>query len=265
MKRLVISLALWSGLAHASPLTILIDAGHGGRDHGAVRNGVHEADITLAVSRDLRDLLKRDHRFQVSLSREDDDSVSLYRRARMAKDKKADLFLSIHVNSSPDARAKGAEFYFQNQLTPDQESMLLAHKEDVAEAGEEGGAAPQARGSPSVQPITYDYLDKNNYSPEVASILNDLLDSDRVWRSSEFSKALKIKWRGTRKSKTNSVRQAPFYVLNQMRTPSTLVELGFLTNADDFRELTDPAVQHKMAEDLYHGIVAYKESMDKGT
>jgi N-acetylmuramoyl-L-alanine amidase len=251
MKFLFLFAALLPLQSWAAPLTVMIDPGHGGRDHGAVKNGIFESDITLAVSRQLRDLLKKDRRFQVLLSREDDSSVSLYRRAVLAKSKKADLFLSIHVNSSPDLRAKGAEFYFQNQLSPDQESMLLAHKENVAEEGE------------VVQPLTYSFLDQNSYEPEVAAIVNDLLDGDRVWKSSELSKALKLKWRGTRKSKNNSVRQAPFYVLNQMRTPSTLVELGFLTNTDDYVDLNNPDVQKKMAEDLYHGLIAYKDSIDK--
>src|ERR1035437_6847281 len=143
----------------AASLTVMIDPGHGGRDHGAVKNGVFESNITLNVSRQLRDLLKKDRRFQVLLSRDEDTSVSLYRRAVLAKTKKADIFLSIHVNSSPDLRAKGVEFYFQNQLAPDQESMFLAHQENVAEEGE------------VVQPLTYDYLDKNNYEPEIAAIL----------------------------------------------------------------------------------------------
>jgi len=244
---------LFPALVAASPLSVMIDPGHGGRDQGAAKNGTPEAEITLAVSHQLRDLLKKDRRFSVSLSREENSTISLYRRARLAKDNKADVFLSIHVNSSPDARARGAEFYFQNQLEPDQESMFLAHKENVAEEGEK------------TQPITYDFLDTNTYTPEVATIVNDLLDGDRVRRSSELSKALKAKWRGSRKSKTNSVRQAPFYVLSQMRTPSSLVELGFLTNPEDYADLTNPQMQKKMAEDLYHGLIAYKESIDKGS
>jgi N-acetylmuramoyl-L-alanine amidase len=247
---LILALLL-PGEVFAGAMTVMIDPGHGGRDHGAVKNGVFESKITLAVSLQLRDLLKKDRRFQVIMSRDEDTSISLYRRAMLAKTQHADIFLSIHVNSSPDLRAKGAEFYFQNQLAPDQESMFLAHKENVAEEGEK------------VEPLTYDYLDKNNYAPEVAAILGDLLDGDRVLRSSELSKSLKLKWHGTRKSKNNSIRQAPFYVLNQMRTPSTLVELGFLTNADDYQALNDREVQRKMAEDLYHGLIAYKESIDK--
>lgn len=250
---MIFVLSLLVQMATAAPLAVVIDAGHGGRDHGAVRNGVLEANITLAVSQQLRALLEKDRRFKVLVTRAEDSSVSLHRRAVLAKEKHADIFLSIHVNSSPDRRARGAEFYFQNQLPPDEESMFLAHQENVAEEGEQ------------VQPLTYDLLEKTKYPADVATIISDLLDGDRVLRSSELSKALKVSWRGSRKSKTNSVRQAPFYVLSQMRVPSSLVELGFLTNPDDFNELTNPRAQKKMAEDLYRGLVAYKDSMDKAT
>jgi N-acetylmuramoyl-L-alanine amidase len=170
-------------------------------------------------------------------------------RAKLAKTKKADLFVSIHVNSNPDNKAHGAEFYFQNQLPPDEESMLLAHQENSEDAGS--------------GPVPYDFLEKTSYPSEVDSIVADLLDNDRVMRSSQLSKTLKLEWRGSKKSKNNSVRQAPFYVLSRITTPSTLVELGFLTNPSDLKELTNPQAQKRMAEDLYRGLIAYKESMDK--
>ena len=91
----------------------------------------------------------------------------------------------------------------------------------------------------------------------------NLLDGDRLLRSSELTKALKLTWRGSKKSKNGSVRQAPFYVLSQMPLPSALVELGFLTHPDDLAALTDAREKRRMAEDLFRGLVAYKESMDK--
>ncbi len=254
MTASILSTLLFCGLANAGapkPLLVMLDPGHGGRDRGAIRSVVYEAAITLAVSQELRGLLHNDKRFSVLTTRDDDQSVSLSARARLAKSKHAQIFVSIHVNSSPDKKARGAEFYFQNQLPPDEESMFLAHQENVAEAGE---TAP---------PQTYDFLEGNSYPVEVGAILSDLLDGDRIQRSSDLSKMLKLSWRGSKKSKTNSIRQAPFYVLSQMRTPSTLVELGFLTNEDDFKTLTDPAARKKMAEDLYLGLVAYKESLDR--
>lgn len=242
-------LFLLASVAQAAPLQIWIDPGHGGRDDGAVQGEVRESDITLAVSRKLHALLKADKRFEPRLTRDEDVFVALPDRARMANPVTTDLFVSIHVNSSPDKRARGAEFYFQNQLAADEESMFLAHKENLS-AQDEG-----------YQPKPYDFLAKNSYPNDVAAIVTDLLDGQRVLQSSELSRSLKISWRGHKKSRTNSIRQAPFFVLSQMRVPSTLVELGFLTNKDDYSELINEKSQDKMAQDLYRGLVAYSESL----
>lgn len=235
--------------AYAVPLRVVVDPGHGGRDQGAVRDGTAESEITLKVGRFLHEMLSSDHRFQSSLTRNEDHFLTLGDRARIAHNKKADLFVSIHVNSNPDPRARGAEFYFQNQLPPDEESMRLAHTEN-------GGELESASGK-------YEFLEQNEYSSDVASIVSDLLDSNRVFRSSQLSKILKENWTGSQKTRSASVLQAPFYVLSQIKAPSTLVELGFITNPQERKDLTAPAIQRQMAEDLYRGLVKFKESLDK--
>ncbi len=233
----------------AAPMTVILDPGHGGVDKGAVRESHNESDITLKVGQKVFALLKKDKRFRAFLTRASDHSISLIERAQIAKTKRADLFVSIHVNSSPDAKAHGAEFYFQNQLPPDEESMFLAHRENSDDR--------------TSGPIPYDFLERNSYPSDVTSLVGDLLDNDRVMRSSQLSKSLKLAWRGSKKSKNNSVRQAPFYVLSRITTPSSLIELGFLTNAADLAELTNSSAQNRMAEDIYRGLLTYKESMDK--
>ncbi len=254
MRRILgwISLILWSSFVSAKPLTVVVDPGHGGRDKGAIRKDVSESEITLKVGQYLFEFLKKDPHFRPVLSRAAAHGLSLSERAHIAKKTRADLLLSIHVNSNPDPRARGAEFYFQNQLEPDEESMFLAHKENSLEEAPAGKEAP-----------TYDFLDQNRFSPDVAGIVTDLLNGDRVWRSSHIVKALKSNWRGFRKGRSNAVRQAPFFVLSQMTAPSALVELGFLTNAEDFADLTNDAKLRIMAEDLYRGLRAYKDSLDK--
>lgn len=238
--------------AHAAnPLAIMVDAGHGGIDRGTTRAEIHEAEIALNVAQHLQRLLKRNRQFRVLMTRNADQTIRLNDRSRMAKSSQADIFLSIHVNSSPDPRARGAEFYIQNQLPPDEESMIMAHQEENLE------------GPKSTQSLTYTFLDGSSHSKDVRSILKDLLDSSRVQMSSELSRSLRLNWNGPRKSQTSSIRQAPFHVLSHMRVPSALVELGFLTNSDDYRILVDPFQQKKMAQDLYNGLVAYKESLDK--
>ncbi len=230
-------------------MTVIVDPGHGGIDDGAVREAHKEADITLEVSRKVFALLKKDRAFKPLMTRDSDRAISLSERSHVARAMKADVFISIHVNSSPDLKAHGAEFYFQNQLPPDEESMMLAHRENSGD-----GTDVQVR---------YPYLERNAFPSDVSAIVGDLLDGDRVLRSSQLSKSLKMNWRGSKKSKTNSIRQAPFYVLSQMSVPSSLIELGFITNAADLQELTSETHQRRMAEDIYRGLKSYKDSMDK--
>lgn len=232
----------------ADRLLVMIDPGHGGRDHGAVRHETQESRVTLSVSLALRDLLVRDKRFEAQMTRADDRHLSLSDRAHIANENGADVFLSIHVNSNPDSRARGAEFYFQNQLPPDEESMFLAHRENENDGG---GHAPQS----------YPFLASHRYPREVAAIVTDLLDGVRILRSSTLSRFVKTNWAGTG---SKVIRQAPFYVLSQMRSPSVLVELGFLTNEGDARDLADPAQQRRMAEFLYRGLIQYRESITNG-
>ena len=234
----------------AEPLRVLIDPGHGGIDRGTTKESIFESDINLKISQQLMLMLKDDKRFKVKLTRQDNSTVSLTQRARLAAPRNADLLVSIHVNSSPEHRARGAEFYFQNQLAPDEESMYLAHQESSE------GATGEVE--------TYPLIQKLRSSPEVKAIVNDLLDSHRVLMSSQLSKSLKQNWTGYKKSKAQSrIRQAPFYVLNQARIPAALVEVGFLTNSEDYKDLTDSTALKKMAQNIYSALIEFKESIDK--
>lgn len=233
------------------PLVVMVDAGHGGRDRGTTQASVHEAQIVLSVAEQLQTLLSQNRQFRVIMTRTQDQTVSLNERSRLAKSHRADLFLSIHVNSSPDTKARGAEFYFQNQLPPNEESMYLAHQEEMLGTGDTKALAQ------------YEFLQNSAYTSEVNAILRDLLDGSRIQRSSELTRALRLQWRGSRKSQSGSIRQAPFHVLSQMPVPSALVELGFLTNAQDHAALIHPNTQKQMAQDLYRGLIAFKESLDK--
>ena len=180
----------WPTLLKATPLTVIIDAGHGGIDNGATKNGHQEAEINLQVSRHLTDLLKKDRRFKVHMTRTDNRTLSLAERASLADKRSADVFLSIHVNSNPDSRARGAEFYFQNQLPPDEQSMYLAHKENAAETEGHTG-------------IKYDFIEQRSLAPEVSSIVTDLLDGHRIFRSSQLAKSLKISWSSSKSGAGN--------------------------------------------------------------
>ena len=233
--------------APKAPLRVLIDAGHGGRDHGTTRANVHESDLTLAISRRLFERLKRDPRFVPELTRHQDLALGLADRTRKARQFRTDLFLSLHVNSSPDAKAHGAEFYYENRLAPDEESMFLAYRENSGTNDEHS-------------PLNYDFVTKANYPPDVSAIISDLLDGQRMWRSSVATRAIQGAWAGRVRREGGTIRQAPFHVLKKISAPSVLVELGYLTNAHDYAELTDATSQKRMTEDLYRGLISVAES-----
>jgi N-acetylmuramoyl-L-alanine amidase len=227
-------------------LHVIVDPGHGGIDRGTTREDLKEAETSLDVAKRLVAKLKKNPDFRVTLTRSDDRGLGLAERVRIAEMAGGDLYLSIHLNSSPDTKAKGAEFYFQNQLATDEEAMFLAHREN---------AAPD----PDTARGTYPALKDTKLS--IRPILEDLLDADRINQSSLLAKFLKSHWRGNKK--TSSIHQAPFYVVSEVHMPATLVELGFVTNPEDYKALTDDEYLNRAAQSLYEGLKEYKDSLDK--
>jgi N-acetylmuramoyl-L-alanine amidase len=239
--------------AAATALHVLVDPGHGGIDTGAVRGSLRESEIALKVSILLAEILREDPRFKVSMTRTTDESVALNDRTRMAREMKADVFLSIHVNSSQDARARGKEFYFQNQLPADEEAMFLASRENKD---------PEANESATNQRKP-DSLSSN---ADLRLILEDLNRNYRIHSSSELSRILLESWasNGQAQRPSRAIRQAPFRVVSDIHIPSVLVELGFLTNPQEGPRLAAPDYQKSLAKSLYQGLIRYKETMDKG-
>jgi N-acetylmuramoyl-L-alanine amidase len=236
----------------ASRLHVLIDPGHGGADSGATRGKIKESQIALQVSEKLRELLAADLQFQVSLTRTSDRFLTLKDRVEQIEETKADLFLSIHANSSSDRRARGVEFYFQNHLPPDEETLYLAATENRLE-----------RQLASTTESELEPTKKN----DVLSIIEDLRRQTRMTSSLKLSDKLLRSWnRGSEspsKTESNTIRQAPFYVVSKAGVPSVLVELGFITNPKDADRLVDANYQQSIAERIYRGLREYKEMMDK--
>lgn len=231
----------------ARPFRVIVDPGHGGKDIGANRGHLREADIALKVGKYLAQLLKRDRKFRVNMTRRGDTSLSLKQRAEYANSKKGDLFVSIHVNASNDYRAKGVEFYLQNQLPPDEDVLYLANRENE----------------------TSDLLRKQKKEEQlsnhadVINILEDLNRQYRMSRSHELARELYSQWSGRKKSQHRAIRQAPFYLVSNVQMPSVLVELGFLSHPKEAKKLQQSAMQKKMAYSIYRGIIKFKELVDK--
>ncbi len=232
---------------HASPLHILVDPGHGGSDSGAVRGSLKESVIALKVAKNLAEFLRKDDRFEVTLTRETDRKIPLDQRTQIAKDVKADVLLSIHLNTNNDPRVHGQEFYFQNQLPADEDMLFLASRENDEE--DDIHAANEKLSSEN----------------DVRVILEDLGRNHRIKSSGDLSKVLFENWAvaNGKKVASRSIRQAPFRVVSQVAIPSVLCELGFLSNPAEAAKLNESAYQASLAKSLYDGLVKFKETSDK--
>lgn len=237
--------------AEAPLLRVIIDPGHGGTDSGAVYGRAREADITLKVATALKELMSKENSgFEPSLTRTSDRNLTLPERVATAEKQKADLFVSIHANASKDQRARGVEFYFQNQMAADEDSMYLATLENQHETqlAKEAGS------------------DDMTSQGDVAAILDDLKRTHKMHQSHELSVELLKAWQpsyGPGVKESTAIRQAPFYVISRTHIPSVLVELGFISNPKESEKLMRTAYQREIAEKIYAGLRAYKDKVDK--
>ncbi len=246
LKSLITSLFIllyWasSGAAgHRFP--VIVDPGHGGSDGGATRGNLREADIVLSVSRHLTKLLEADSEFEPRLTRHRDMELTLEERAQFAQGLERGLFLSVHVNASANPKAHGVEFYFQNQLPPDEESQFMANREnqmvDVAAIAER---APKS---------------------DVLAIISDLARNFRTRQSANLGEDLVLSWQGPIQVRTLPLRQAPFFLITHLEIPSILIELGFISHEREARKLADRNIQMAMAQHLYEGVKKFKERLD---
>lgn len=234
---------------------VVIDAGHGGHDGGAKRDHIKESVIVLNIAMKLKSLLDKNPKLKSTMTRHKDRFIPLSRRAHRANHTNADLYLSIHANASLDSRAKGLEVYFQNQLPPDEEAMYLANLEEQSEKKEDLRSQNLKLSSHGI--------DLNALPGDGGLIVEDLLRADRIKKSSQISKEIYKNWKGTRKKKSYSIRQAPFYVVSNVNMPSVLVEVGFISNKKDQKLLRTKAYQNQIAQNLYTSILNFKESIDK--
>ena len=236
-----ISLLSWTSLS--APYRVLIDPGHGGQDDGAVRNDIREADLVLKISKKILNLLEEDPHFDAQLTRSTTGAtLSLKDRVVAAENFDADLFISVHANASTNPRVRGAEFYFSPALSAQESALWLSH---LSVQAQKELASSEER--------------TKDLTSDVAIILHEIKDQQRAWESQELSRALWRSWSADRKT----VRQAPFYVVNSNKIPSVLVEVGYLSHPKERALLLKEDHQHKIAEQIFHGLQQFKEFMDK--
>ena len=214
---------------------IVIDAGHGGHDSGTTGpGGIEEKEVVLDVALRVGKLLKQRLGADVIFTRDNDTFIPLETRTAIANKAQADLFLSIHANSSPDGSARGVETYYLNFTTSPDALEVAARENAVSDESIH-------ELSDLVKKITL--KDKIDESREFAadvqkSLYNDLEDGNPGLRD-------------------RGVKKAPFVVLIGANMPSILAEISFLTNTDDARELRQPAYRQRIAESLYRGVARY--------
>ena len=225
---------------------IFIDPGHGGEDYGTKSGATREKDIVLKFSRLAADELRR-RGFTVSFSRTRDVFLPLEIRPKLAKEWKADLFLSIHVNSSPSASVQGTETYILSQEATDAEARKLALLEN--------SIASEAKSKESaVQDILWD-MEQTAHLQDSAYLASYVQESI-VESLHDVFKRRKL----TGEWKNRGVRQAPFYVLNRAPMPAILVEIGYLSNPRDRKLMSEKFFQESLAKSIAEGVKKYKEA-----
>ncbi len=218
---------------------VVIDAGHGGHDTGTIGpDGLQEKDLVLDVALRLGKLIVQQLGANVIYTRSDDTFVPLEERTKIANNEKADLFISIHANSSPELSATGVETYFFN-FTSDRGSLDLATRENAASAS-------------SISDLN-DLLHR--------AVLKAKLEESREFAQQVQSALWASSVKMNNKSRDRGVRQAPFVVLIGAMMPSVLAEIGFVSNPHDEHLLRLSDQRQKIAEALCKGVSRYANSL----
>ncbi|MHB8788930.1 MAG: N-acetylmuramoyl-L-alanine amidase [Desulfobulbaceae bacterium] len=214
---------------------IVIDPGHGGKDPGAMANNLKEKDITLLVAKKTAEILQETYNYEVILTRTKDVTLPLEERTALANTSKADLFISIHVNSHPRPATSGVETFFLN-LATNNEAMRVAALENATSS--------------------------HNIS-DLQDILSDLMQNSKIQESSILAEYVQKKLSaglGSRyATKDLGVKQAPFYVLIGAEMPAVLAEVSFISNKKEAERLRQDEYLSEIASQIAAGVAGYTE------
>jgi N-acetylmuramoyl-L-alanine amidase len=222
---------------------VVLDPGHGGHDQGtSSKAGMLEKDVVLDITNRLAELLRTRLGTEVIMTRSDDTFLSLEERTRLANEAKADLFLSIHANSSPVKSVAGVETFYLNFSTG-REDLDLAARENAAS--------------------------QRNIS-DLKEVVSKVVLRAKVDESREFALRIQNSLQTTavkqnKDAKDRGVKRAPFVVLIGADMPSVLAEIGFLSNSRDEALLKGVEHRDRVAEALFNGIAGYADSLSKAT
>ncbi|MEZ5358885.1 MAG: N-acetylmuramoyl-L-alanine amidase [Candidatus Zixiibacteriota bacterium] len=224
---------------------IVIDPGHGGKDYGAIGRDkrTREKDINLEIANELAKLIRKDKQLKVIMTRTKDEYVSLDRRAKIANDAKADLFISIHCNSSPKTDANGHQIFY-----------LAPAKSDAARAVAQFENAPFLLDDPAIEGEEID---------DLAYILNDMIQTEFLSESADLAYMCDIEMRKKTDIRARGVDHAAFVVLNRVYMPSILVESAFISNKEEEKLLRKSSFRKDIAEGLYEAVKRFKAKYER--
>ena len=222
---------------------IVLDAGHGGQDPGAIsRSGHYEKDITLNMVKETRELLQQAG-YKVVLTRDRDIFIPLRGRIKKAHEANADLFISIHADSAKNPSAKGLSIYTISERASDAEAAALAERENKAD-------------------IILG-MDLSDVDPLAGNVLLDLAKTDTMNKSAQYAKYVVREMRKTVQLVPNAHRMAGFVVLKSPNIPSVLVELGYLSNKTEDKNLQKKSYRRDLAEALVRAVQVYFSSLSE--
>ena len=218
---------------------VVIDAGHGGHDPGAIspHDGTRESKVTLQVARAIRDELLKTGRVRVALTRDSDTFLVLQERYGIARRLGADLFISVHADAAASQTARGATIYTLSEVASDREAARLAARENKADIlnGVNLADAPS----------------------DVSSILIDLTQRETMNLSADFARLLRREGDAKMNFRTDSHRFASLMVLKAPDVPSVLLETGYVSNADDIALLNSSAYRRRIAESVSQAVTVF--------
>ena len=217
--------------------TIVVDAGHGGKDPGASHHGVVEKEVVLRAALTLKEILSKNKRYDVRLTRSDDRFIELDQRVKLARDWGADLFISVHADAAANSKARGATVYTLSSKGQKRSERMVSQKK--WELPIETGA-----------------------DEDVTNILGDLVVRETKSNSAIFAEQLHKDLAHAGPLLRSSPRSANFYVLLAPDVPAVLLEMGFLTNKADAQRLKSARERKKIMQATARAIDAYFSKQD---
>lgn len=221
---------------------VVLDAGHGGKDPGAVQNGIKEKDVVLAVTLKVGQLLDKYKDIDVAYTRKTDVFIDLDKRPKFANKEKANIFVSIHCNSIDNKNPYGTETYVLG-VSRDKHSLEVAKRENSVIFLEENYEEK------------YQGFDPNNPESVVGMML---LQGEYKNQSILLASAIQKDFTNRLKRNNRGVKEAGYWVLRDCAMPAILIELGFLSNKEEAVYLNSEKGQNQLAESIANAIISYK-------